>query len=108
VLHVAAVLHPMGSVGVGSVQRTSCVTACTAEPSSERLVLIEHAMPRMPAYQYEPMLRTSLSAEGEIIRWCISRVDENTDTAIAEVVVLRPDEEGPRDGDQRVEAIPCD
>lgn len=33
------------------------------------------------------MLRTALEGEGELIRWCIGRIDEESQLAIAEVVL---------------------
>ena len=51
------------------------------------LTMIEHAMPLMAPHRYEAALRAVVEHQGEIIRWAITRVDEASSTAFAEVVI---------------------
>lgn len=51
------------------------------------LTMIEHAMPLMEPHRYEAALRTAVAPQGEIIRWALTRVDQETSTAYAEVVI---------------------
>jgi len=51
------------------------------------LTMIEHAMPLMAPHRYEAALRAAVKPQGEIIRWAITRVDEASSTAFAEVVI---------------------
>ena len=51
------------------------------------LTMIEHAMPLMAPHRYEAALRAAIKPQGEIIRWAITRVDEASSTAFAEVVI---------------------
>ena len=51
------------------------------------MTMIEHTMPLMEPQKYEAAIRSAMVPHGEIIRWYISRVDEENATAYAEVVI---------------------
>ena len=52
------------------------------------LTLVEHTMPLMPPGEYEPQLRLDLEGQGDIVRWYVARVDEPSQTVVAEVLLL--------------------
>ena len=54
----------------------------------QQLTLVEHAMPIMEPHRYEQAVRTAFDEKGEVLRWYIARVDEESDTAVAEVVIM--------------------
>ena len=66
------------------------LTAVTLVPrgASGSLRLLVRVLPMMPAHLYESALEKSLQSEGDMVRWYISRVDEESQTVTAEVVLL--------------------
>ena len=79
--------------------------------SRPALTLIEHALPLMEPQRYESALRAAMAPQGEMVRWAISRVDEETATAYAEVVLsLHPevDVKVTRPGIRRMLSMPSE
>ena len=82
-----------------------------ATASRPALTLVEHALPLMEPQRYESALRAAMAPQGEMVRWAISRVDEETATAYAEVVLsLHPevDVKVTRPGIRRMLSMPSE
>ena len=71
------------------------ITPPTPTTGTGGLQLLVRTLPVMPAHLYEAELESSLREQGDIVRWYISRVED--DIATAEVV-LRPRSSKPRGG----------
>lgn len=69
-----------------SVSSRPAVTTATSPQLATELQMIEHEMPIMQPHLYEATLCEAMAEHGEVLRWYIARVKD--DTAIAECVVL--------------------
>ena len=73
-----------------ALMRDVRASRASAEPTAarQRLALVEEVLPKAAPDSYEARLRDAVAARGDVVRWAITQVGDETVTA--EAVILLP------------------